>query len=62
MNIYFDNAATTPIDKDVIEVMYSVMKDKFGNPSSIHRYGREAKVLIENSRKNIAEILSVSPS
>jgi cysteine desulfurase len=62
MNIYFDNAATTPIDKDVIELMYLTMKDKFGNPSSIHRYGREAKVLIEDSRKTIAEILNVSPS
>ncbi len=62
MNIYFDNAATTPIDNDVIELMYSVMKEKFGNPSSIHRYGRETKVLIENSRKKIAEILAISPS
>jgi len=62
MNIYFDNAATTPIDKDVIEVMQSALKEKFGNPSSIHRYGREAKVLIENSRKTVAEILNVSPS
>jgi len=62
MNIYFDNAATTPIDKDVIEAMISVMNDKFGNPSSIHRFGREAKVLIENSRKKIADILEVSPS
>lgn len=62
MDIYFDNAATTPIDNDVIEVMFSAMKEKFGNPSSIHRYGREVKVLIENSRKKIAEILSVSPS
>ncbi len=62
MDIYFDNAATTPIDKDVIELMHSTLMDKFGNPSSIHRYGREAKVLIENSRKTIAEILKASPS
>jgi cysteine desulfurase len=62
MNIYFDNAATTPIDKEVIETMYSTMNDNFGNPSSIHRYGREAKVLIENSRKIIAEYLKASPS
>jgi cysteine desulfurase len=62
MNIYFDNAATTPIDKDVIEFMYSLMKTRYGNPSSIHSYGREAKVLLENSRKTIAEILNVSPS
>ena len=48
--------------KDVIEVMQSALKEKFGNPSSIHRYGREAKVLIENSRKTVAEILNVSPS
>jgi cysteine desulfurase len=60
--IYFDNAATTPLDPEVIEVMSSVMKNNFGNPSSIHTYGREARVLIEDARKTVSSLLNVSPS
>jgi len=60
--IYFDNAATTPLDPEVIEVMYSVMKNNFGNPSSIHTYGREARVLIEDARTTVSSLLNVSPS
>ena len=55
--IYFDNAATTPISNDVIEIMYQVMKNNFGNPSSIHSQGRKAKSIIENTRKSIAKEL-----
>lgn len=62
MKIYFDNAATTPIHPQVIEVMQETMKNNFGNPSSIHHYGREARVLIENSRKTVAKLLNVSPA
>ncbi len=42
-NIYFDNAATTPIHPEVIEVISTVMANNFGNPSSIHSSGRKAK-------------------
>lgn len=62
MKVYLDNAATTAIDEKVIEVMTSVMKNQFGNPSSIHSYGREARSVIEKSRKQIAEILGTSPA
>lgn len=62
MKIYFDNAATTPIHPEVIGVMEHTLKTVFGNPSSIHAYGREARVLIENSRKTVAKLLHVSPS
>lgn len=55
MKIYFDNAATTPIDERVVEEMISIMKTVYGNPSSTHFYGREAKSLIENARKKIAK-------
>lgn len=61
MRIYLDNAATTALDPEVIEEMCNVMKNNFGNPSSIHAYGRETKVLIENSRKKVAGFLNVSP-
>ena len=54
-NIYLDNAATTPILPEVIEVITKAMKDVCGNPSSSHSNGRKAKSLIETARKNIAK-------
>lgn len=58
--IYLDNAATTPIDPHVIEVMQQSMQDNFGNPSSTHQFGRKAKNIVENARKNIAKVFNVS--
>lgn len=60
--VYFDNAATTPIDEEVAELMCELLKEKFGNPSSIHSYGRESRAIIERSRKQVASFLNVSPS
>ncbi len=59
-NIYFDNAATTPIDKDVISLISQSMSEVYGNPSSTHKFGRKAKSLVENARKNIAKFLNCS--
>lgn len=61
MNIYFDNAATTPIHPLVISEINNVMQDCFGNPSSIHAEGRKAKTLIEDSRRKIATLLGCAP-
>lgn len=61
MKAYLDNAATTPIDEQVIELMTSVMRETYGNPSSIHAQGRKAKTLIEQARKSIAKTLGVAP-
>jgi len=47
--IYFDNAATTPIDNDVIAFITTSMTDNFGNPSSSHQFGRKAKAMVEES-------------
>lgn len=58
--IYFDNAATTPIREDVAQAVFEVMKHNFGNPSSSHSFGRSAKVLVEQARKSIANHLNVS--
>jgi len=58
--IYFDNAATTQIRDEVIEVMTDVMKNNFGNASSSHSFGRSSKSLVENSRKQIASYFNVS--
>ncbi len=62
MRVYLDNAATTPIDKEVLQAMYEVMETRFGNPSSIHSHGRESRALLEKARKTISTILKVSPS
>ena len=53
--IYLDNAATTQMDSEVVEVMQKSMLDVYGNPSSIHQFGRKAKVAVETARKNIAK-------
>ena len=60
--IYLDNAATTPIDKVVIDVMYESMLHNNGNPSSVHQFGRKAKSSVETARKNIAKHFNVSAS
>ena len=62
MKIYLDNAATTPIDPEVVEAMIPVLKNQFGNPSSIHSFGREVRSAIEQARKNVARFLNVSPA
>ncbi|ROH97768.1 cysteine desulfurase family protein [Chryseobacterium daecheongense] len=60
--VYLDNAATTPISEEVIDAMISIMKTNFGNPSSTHSFGQEAKILIENVRRQIADYLHVTPA
>ncbi|MFT5216381.1 MAG: cysteine desulfurase [Glaciecola sp.] len=60
--IYFDNAATTPIRNEVIDVMTSVLKNNYGNASSSHSFGRSSKSLIEKHRKDIAAYFKVSPA
>lgn len=62
MRVYLDNAATTPLDPQVLEAMQPYMLNVFGNPSSIHYHGREARAAIERSRKKVAELLNTSPS
>ena len=61
MNVYFDNAATTPIDRAVLDKMLPYLENGFGNPSSIHKRGREIKSVIEKSRTKIASLLSCEP-
>ena len=60
--IYFDNAATTPIDAEVLEAMLPFFKEQFGNPSSIYSYGRETRMAIEKARKSIAALLGAKPA
>jgi len=62
MRVYLDNAATTPVDPEVLKAMYQVMENHYGNPSSIHAHGREVRTLIEKARKSIAGLLRTSPA
>ncbi len=59
--IYFDNAATTALDADVLKEMMPYLSEKFGNPSAIYGYGRETKLGIETARKYVAKTLGVAP-
>ncbi len=54
MRIYFDNAATTPLDEEVLEAMLPYMRGYYGNPSSIHADGRQSRMAIERARRKIA--------
>lgn len=62
MRVYFDNAATTPVDTEVLKAMYEVMETQYGNPSSIHAHGREVRTVIEKARKTVAGLLHASPA
>jgi len=62
MKIYLDNAATTPIDKEVLNEMLPYMTEYYGNPSSIHAFGRKTKSAIEKARKVVAKYLNASTS
>lgn len=61
-NIYFDVAATTPIDLKVIDLMNEINSKYFGNPSSIHFFGQKTHNIIEKSRKSFAGYLGCQPS
>src|ERR1700730_18069530 len=53
--IYLDHAATTPINSKVAEKMFEIMNSNFGNPSSIHAFGREARHLLDQARETLAK-------
>ncbi|RMD68487.1 MAG: aminotransferase class V-fold PLP-dependent enzyme, partial [Bacteroidetes bacterium] len=58
--VYFDNAATTPLRPEVIDRMTQIMRHHYGNPSSIHAEGREARAIIEEARKTVAQAIGAS--
>ncbi|NGZ88867.1 cysteine desulfurase family protein [Psychroflexus maritimus] len=61
-SVYFDNAATTKMRKEVVACMQESMLENFGNPSSSHTFGRKAKSAIEQSRKSIAQLINAEAS
>ncbi|MEO5967695.1 MAG: aminotransferase class V-fold PLP-dependent enzyme, partial [Ferruginibacter sp.] len=60
--IYFDNAATTALDEEVLDAMMPFLTSKYGNPSSIYSYGRETRIAVEVARKSVAKILNAHPA
>ncbi|RSK49329.1 cysteine desulfurase family protein [Hymenobacter rigui] len=62
MNVYFDNAATTPLDPEVLDAMLPFLQNHFGNPSSIHGHGRQVRAAVENARKTIAHLINAAPA
>ena len=62
MRIYFDHNATTPVEPSVAEMMSSALISTFGNPSSVHHFGQQAKKLMDEARTAVAELLAARPS
>jgi cysteine desulfurase len=62
MKVYLDNAATTRLDEEVLKAMMPYYLEDFGNPSSIHAYGRKTRSAIETARKTVARLLNVTPA
>src|SRR5690625_667394 len=60
--IYFDHAATTPLDERVLDAMLPWLKQEFGNANSMHQMGQRAKVALEEARDSITSLLHVEPS
>lgn len=58
---YFDYAATTPVDERVVEAMMPYFSTKFGNPSSVHRYGQRAEYAVETAREIVADYINAEP-
>ena len=62
MNVYLDYAATTPLDGEVLEKMLPFLKENFGNPDSLHTFGRAAAYAVSEARDRVAETLGVRPA
>src|SRR5438876_8308352 len=60
--IYFDYNATTPLDAQVREAMMPYLGEVFGNPSSVHRVGRQARALLDEARDRASKVLGCKPS
>src|SRR5688500_19385716 len=59
--VYLDHAATTPVREEVLEAMRPYYGDRFGNPSSSHRWGREARAALDEARERVGRCLGARP-
>jgi cysteine desulfurase len=60
--VYLDNSATTPVDPRVVEAMLPYLSEKFGNPSSVHFYGQEARAALDRARREVAGLINARPN
>ncbi|MDT7603244.1 MAG: cysteine desulfurase [Acidobacteriota bacterium] len=60
--VYLDNSATTPVDRRVVEAMLPYLTEKFGNPSSVHFYGQEARAALDRARREVAALINARPN
>jgi cysteine desulfurase len=60
--VYLDNSATTPVDPRVVEAMLPYLSEKFGNPSSVHFYGQEARAALDRARREVAALINARPN
>ncbi len=60
--VYIDNAATTPIDEQVLEAMMPYLTEKFGNASSIHFFGQQARAAVDSARHQVASLVNARPN
>ncbi|MFL6228914.1 MAG: cysteine desulfurase family protein [Pyrinomonadaceae bacterium] len=60
--VYLDNSATTPVDRRVVEAMLPFLTEKFGNPSSVHFYGQEARAALDRARREVAALINARPN
>jgi cysteine desulfurase len=62
MRVYFDHNATTPVDPGVVDLMVRVLREDFGNASSVHRFGQQAKAILDEARSAVAALIGADPS
>ncbi|HEX7313843.1 MAG TPA: cysteine desulfurase family protein [Pyrinomonadaceae bacterium] len=60
--VYFDHSATTPVDARVVAAMLPYLTEKFGNPSSVHFYGQEARAAVDRARREVADLVGARPN
>src|SRR5918997_208437 len=60
--VYMDHSATTPVDRRVVEAMLPFLTESFGNPSSVHFYGQEARTAVDRARREVAGIINARPN
>jgi cysteine desulfurase len=61
MSVYLDHNATTPVDHEVLEAMIPYLRDYYGNPASVHSFGRETRAAVEQAREQVASLVKVHP-
>jgi cysteine desulfurase len=62
MRFYFDHNATTPVDPAVVDALATILRDEFGNPSSVHHFGQQAKARLDDARTAVASLINGDPS